>query len=1489
MSKQSVNKKNRVNNTRPRPAGRRNCRNAKLKNQPRNNKRLENRGMQELEKEKKSNATVQNNNDCAYPNNMEHNLKKTGQIKDLPDRLHDIDHSIVKVELNSIPTDLKTIENNVIIKNMLDKTAKDLNKISRACLFVSGYQNTDKILYRHFNEKDEGSSYKELCDIGSREFGLSPSSPFGLLEFSEVFENKYLMQINLDCEDDENNDALRFYIVQRRTLKGDGDSDNRPDGKGTANYIFSYCCNHNNQLYVGRDLRYLCCSIQDSFTKEIQKKNTNKRKEFRAKEAIDLIKYLKNEIDRLVKPSSHSDGEIYAVIVAPRKDAAEEALFDFLKNHQAYDENQGFPDKSQSFWMSDVNDSSVAVFPMSCQINQDRLTHLIYFNYLLLKILSPPLDKTKKWFNLFIPEQSPLSHSDRLPCGIMLWSFYKMENQYARSIAHLISQIFRPIHTAMLIQSSKLGNLKSAVGSIMSRNGSHNIGSHVLSALSHQIGTMPDDRVFYQYIQQRMGYIANVTTGFPSWTTSTMLVGDMMRTFFSQHHLLEYIADSEGLHAYRFRDSNGVPYPDEEQSETIKICVRRVDYDKNAKVTHFVSFFNCKPETAASNSLEQDVALAIPGGIVGQHAFFTILENIIRNAAKHGWAAKKQNTRKTADNPDFQYNANAIHREEAPKNLEIHISFKVKKDDDTIEFTIWDNVSDVFLPLFEKGGTEIDPKKVWLFLKTLSAVEDENSSSFSFPNDKFPNKTAGSKDDALLVILSGTEKITRKKWIKEYFPELSKGPVSYDDFLNDWVESTKSVFFDLFLYKTPLNKCEIEKLKSIDYKSCVPLNMQQEILLSQPLINESGELQHENWGMAEMKISAGYLRNFSVEQIGGMKQIESEDYMIRAIAVRKRFSCPRNLAGDLECSDPTSCENRSSCSLRDDYHLGYRFKIRKNREMLIVLKKEDADLVQGKFDSCMPVFKQEGVYFATRLDNDIVCLPVESGNTVNDFNYDYIVFPSENDAKDSVPDNEHWLSHFPFRLLVGDKENTQQTCGPKSIAYNELIETLSGFSGDQAPLNISSVRNMVFSLKNIVYRDWLEDLKTQYSDEPLHMFIKTDDDQKSTNYLFQDYDLYQYLFQSFWDPEKVAGMFMRARTKEAIRSCGKGHTNSNGPIMINDKLFRFRPETIKPDDLKNCVSNVSGSICAIIHKILDVVPQETKCKEKDNIILELTNTMESKYRICDSLLRGNHSSCITLPDVFLSEESHPNIDQRKLNANPGLDSTLIIYTNKEYANTCTIKYQRHLVASSMYSDCIYVEQLSGMQSFFSMLNNYMCNLTAGDARLFVRMAENALLRILIIDERVSKFLTNHPSMRTVFLNMNISATDFAETKNRTKDLLGIKEDDFDIDLEKLPLFPEYPEGHSKKKLEKKWDILIVHQGVIDKWFSRHSKTEVGKLIGNLQNKVMYPVITSGRGRPDNIPEYIKVLPFSVIESTLFSSCPEKILLTSTIMNLLPLS
>ena len=111
---------------------------------------------------------------------------------------------------------------------------------------------------------------------------------------------------------------------------------------------------------------------------------------------------------------------------------------------------------------------------------------------------------------------------------------------------------------------------RMAVGSIMSRNGSHNIGSHVLSALSHNTGIMPDDRVLYQYLQQRMDYTATVTTDFPNWTAPTRFAGNLMKTFFSQRHLLEHISESEGLGAYHFQGRNLA----DKQTAKIKLHLR---------------------------------------------------------------------------------------------------------------------------------------------------------------------------------------------------------------------------------------------------------------------------------------------------------------------------------------------------------------------------------------------------------------------------------------------------------------------------------------------------------------------------------------------------------------------------------------------------------------------------------------------------------------------------------------------------------------------------------------------------------------------------------------------------------------------------------------------------------------------------------------------------------------------------------------------------
>ena len=55
------------------------------------------------------------------------------------------------------------------------------------------------------------------------------------------------------------------------------------------------------------------------------------------------------------------------------------------------------------------------------------------------------------------------------------------------------------------------------------------------------------------------------------------------------------------------------------------------------------------------------------------------------------------------------------------------------------------------------------------------------------------------------------------------------------------------------------------------------------------------------------------------------------------------------------------------------------------------------------------------------------------------------------------------------------------------------------------------------------------------------------------------------------------------------------------------------------------------------------------------------------------------------------------------------------------------------------------------------------------------------------------------------------------------------------------------------------------------------------------NVIPYTVVTTGRGRPDNIPKWAKVLPFSSVETFLFRRYPEKMSLVNTVMSILPFS
>ena len=236
---------------------------------------------------------------------------------------------------------------------------------------------------------------------------------------------------------------------------------------------------------------------------------------------------------------------------------------------------------------------------------------------------------------------------------------------------------------------------KSAKAAIMSRNISHNLGSHVMSYLKNHLGSVQNvlnDRVlsrliedksdlntivdkknleendltlpflvglgqFISYLQERQDFIATIATDYvPYYATINFKdsIYDVLNNDkrFERHHrknlkpdniLLGNIARSEGLGRRTCPTS-------EENSRLSDIVIKFrsaftgdpvevVSASSNMVSTQPIKYYGNedtvkKAKDELSDMREYDVSL--PGGIVGRQAVFSIMENVLRNAAKHG-------------------------------------------------------------------------------------------------------------------------------------------------------------------------------------------------------------------------------------------------------------------------------------------------------------------------------------------------------------------------------------------------------------------------------------------------------------------------------------------------------------------------------------------------------------------------------------------------------------------------------------------------------------------------------------------------------------------------------------------------------------------------------------------------------------------------------------------------------------------------------------
>jgi radical SAM superfamily enzyme YgiQ (UPF0313 family) len=367
-------------------------------------------------------------------------------------------------------------------------------------------------------------------------------------------------------------------------------------------------------------------------------------------------------------------------------------------------------------------------------------------------------------------------------------------NSFFSRYLKIINSVFSKTLFQDILNENTNNALRAALAAIMSRNMSHNIGSHILAnaGTTSQVLKQKDMQFLNRYIQLRMDFIAQISTEFPQWSYPCWFYKDLMRHFYMQKILLTYISSSEGLSAYEYDDQAG-----NNANKKLQVIFEKVN--------------------SGDGQQEKDSLVAIPGGIIGQQAFYIILEDVIRNSAKHNWARL----------PDSEKNG---------KGLKITVRLEDKPENDFVKVCIYDNIS--------------------------SIIEDVD------------------KD------LPSEEK----------------------------------------------NEQEL------------PLHQKMNCIFKSPLIDiETGRLKKENWGMAEMRICAGYLQKRTIEEIGRGGE-STLDNIIKAVAVK------------------------DSNSTSEEYHLGYEFKIYKPKEVLIVGRIPIPDEV--KKDDLIKTLKKFSIYLMDELPKE---------------------------------------------------------------------------------------------------------------------------------------------------------------------------------------------------------------------------------------------------------------------------------------------------------------------------------------------------------------------------------------------------------------------------------------------------------------------------------------------------------------------------------------
>ena len=1075
----------------------------------------------------------------------------------------------------------------------------------------------------------------------------------------------------------------------------------------------------------------------------------------------------------------------------------------------------------------------------------------------------------------------------------------------------VVTRFYSVLYTEDRVRKVKLSAVRAAIGAIMSRNGSHNIGSHVLASLSHNVGTMPDDRVLYQYIQHRMDYIATATTDAPRWTQPTMFVASMMKEFLRQKHLLEHISGSEGLHAYKFQGHSAGG----DQENTIRVHVRRINpteqelkdgewekrgfLDKGSEcVTEFIRYPNEK-DGEARVDISQDIAVAISGGVIGQHAFYTILENVLRNAAKHEWSQIDSARR---------------------KHLDLYVDFVDRPDKGSVACRVW-------------------TKCVWT--KEAPAGEDQNK------NDQV--KQPPSADDKLLgnmrnkigsSFVDTAGELRKENWgIAEM--RISAGYLRGSDMAD--VAGLSSPVSALKIIRPVLVETECEQ-KCLGY--CFEIGKPKELLVV--LKDETARKIGQTLGLGETNKKVGK------SKITVNSKLSKNAASAFAVSEKSMTGGGGNdsVAGNAEQSKPRGKSSESTAYI------------------LKRVDRETEQMIDGSSISCEPY---KNVAITSANPGQFIKVQSESeGGAATELNeahnvvltqananalqygvefraasevggaeansYSYVLF-EDSDLKQEL------LPFVPFRVLTQGDGYEGDFFDAKT-----LVEKVGKIVGSKA-----YAQETCFQLLEDVYAGWLKHLrKVRYGGKvkyPLQLAIDIEGETSSSGgrqSLVSDHDLIRFVFEhsfgaavrSFLSDEKnsagisdecmallcaVAGMRQRrvASYKELATYCGKEEvevtTKAEADEIVKLQLGLWFSAILNegrgelnlqamppvPDDLVRLKSLCKREHVLKIGTLREFYGRAGNYAAVVRFAMFIVSTI---LKQAESFLRKYEEEISTMPQGFSAK---PDDGKKPLPPKWEKVGVSIGFVNDDIKRAkCkgdgVFCYFRHGEQTFETFTAGYYEALSGAQSGLNALVSYrhdvQCAANSSKprdlkvelaensaARFTARLAENAIVRLLIIDERVKKFMDDHDNVRRMLPGLGIAVLD--HTSQATKEMFPKGED---AKWESIGAVPT----DDKKLVDKEplpmtlsdFEVVIIHQGVIDKLLDEHeSKEAVRKWLEKMNKSLAghYIVITTGRGSPANIPENARVLPYSVIESSILQRYPEKTILVDTLMNLLP--